>query len=42
MLARVFTKYSVAKPIDVLAKYVNASESDIEIQEPYQLLRVSM
>ncbi|XP_065911758.1 splicing factor Cactin-like isoform X2 [Dysidea avara] len=28
-----------AKPIDVLAKYVNSSDNDIEIQEPYQLLR---
>ena len=29
-----------AKPIDVLAKYVNSSDSDVELQEPYQLLRV--
>ena len=29
-----------AKPIDMLAKYVNSSDSDVELQEPYQLLRV--
>ena len=33
--------YFSAKPIDVLAKYVNSSDnSDVELQEPYQLLRV--
>jgi len=32
-----------AKPIDLLAKYVNMSDEDmdIEVQEPYHLLRVS-
>ena len=31
---------SLAKPIDVLAKYINSSEEDvdIEVQEPYFLL----
>lgn len=28
-----------AKPIDMLAKYINSSDSDVELQEPYQLLR---
>ena len=34
---------SIANPIDVLAKYVNITEEDvdIEMQEPYHLLRVS-
>ena len=33
---------SAAKPIDLLAKYVNMTEDDldIEVQEPYHLLRV--
>ena len=33
----------VAKPIDLLAKYINTSDDniDIEMQEPYHLLRVS-
>lgn len=30
----------LAKPIDMLAKYINSSDSDVELQEPYQLLRV--
>ena len=32
-----------AKPIDLLAKYINTAEEDmdIEMQEPYYLLRVS-
>ena len=35
--------FSAAKPIDLLAKYVNMTEDDldIEVQEPYHLLRVS-
>ena len=34
--------FSAAKPIDLLAKYVNMTEDDldIEVQEPYHLLRV--
>lgn len=35
---------SPAKPIDLLAKYINTSEEDvdIEMQEPYHLLRVCL
>ena len=33
----------IVKPIDLLAKYINTSDDDmdIEMQEPYHLLRVS-
>ena len=33
--------FSSAKPIDLLAKYVNATDDDIEMQEPYLLLIVT-
>ena len=34
----------VAKPIDLLAKYINSTDEDmdIEMQEPYHLLIVSI
>ena len=35
-----FSYFSSAKPIDLLAKYVNATDDDIEMQEPYLLLIV--
>ena len=41
-LCFILSYFSAAKPIDLLAKYVNMTEDDldIEVQEPYHLLRV--